>query len=377
MTYVVQSQDEAVQAFDTIAWGARLSNAAASYGEYLLATLWPVGLNLLNLHPGDPGASGLSGLHVRALVALVPLLALSFCALRSLSRAPFFFVGWSWYLGTLVPVIGLVQVGYQSHADRYAYLPLIGVYLVVTWSVLRLLESRPSLRPLVRGAAVVSILALAGVAWRQVGFWRSSETLFQRAVAMDAENYVAHYHLGRARVDAGKLHEAVAPYQRALEIYPSYAQGYSALGYVLSELGNLDEAERMLNRALALVPDHVEALSNLGLVFARRGDMAAAKLRFERALELSPNLAQAHNNLGSVLARQKDWAGAERAFLRATELRPDFADAFNNLGLVYESQGRTAESVRAFRSALRAKPGFAPALENLRRSGRPPGGAGE
>ena len=342
VTYRVQQAGGSVSA--ALDLGDRLANALVAVARYLGKVLLPVELAVLYPHPGTwpPG---------RVLAAGALVTGLSLVALWQLRRRPWIAVGWAWFLGALVPVIGIVQVGVQSMADRYTYLTVPGLQLAVVWTLRELLPRR--------AAAVFAGVALAAAAvltWRQQGVWRDSDTLFTHALAVTERNYVAHDNRGLHRHGQGRVDEALADYRASLAIHPGYLNAHNNLGHALarlgrpaealphyraalaaqpahpevrnnlanalSDLGQLDEAMEHYAFVLARDPDHVNALNGSAVVLALRGRPAEARERLERSLRLDPANAGAHHNLGNVLSMLGDAAGAARHYARARELTP-------------------------------------------------------
>jgi len=329
----------------------RLSNAAMSYGRYLAKTLWPVDLAIFYpLPPGGFPAWQLAG-------AVVLLAALTAGAVALHRRAPYLAVGWLWFLVALVPVIGLVQVGAQAMADRYHYLPGIGLLVALVFGV-HALAGRVGLE---RGpAALCSALAvavLAGATFRQIGLWRDDETLFRHAIAVTEGNDRAHGVLGlRLRADR-RLPEALAELREAARLRPGSARHWTNVGVVSRDLGLLPEAREALVRATGLDPGSWRAWVALSDVERDAGNPAAALEALERAVRAGPADAATWSNLGV----QRQAAGREEeageAFVQATRADPGSAQAWGNLGIFHAQAGRAAEAARALGEAVRLEPG--------------------
>jgi len=259
------------------------------------------------------------------------LLAISVAAYRVRRRCPFVTVGWLWYLVTLLPVIGLVQVGQQALADRYTYVPLIGIFVALVWGSAQLFDAAIA-RGLQRraGIATLATLLLAltltsiGITRAQLGHWRDSVTLFERALAVEERNPVAHNELALAHVRGGRVEHALPHYLRAIELWPDYAEAHNNLGGALAQRGELAPAVAAHRRALALAPQYPEAANNLGVALARQGRFDEAIESLERALELRPAYGKAHANLAAVLLENGDVAAARQRvdLARATGFEP-------------------------------------------------------
>ncbi len=381
-TWFAQELGGAVSGTLAVPIELRLWNALATYGIYLRETLWPAGLAVFHPLAAVTADEPRAALLAPALLSALGLLALGVLAWRTRARAPWFWVGLCWFLGTLVPAIGLKQVGSQAHADRYTYLPLVGVAWILAGGLLALVRARPALQRPVAALALLGVLALAAATRVQVGVWRDTRTLFEHALAVTEDNYVAHAALGAYHLNDDPA-RARAHLEQALAIHPLDATARTSLARLELEAGNLAAAEaelararalhdskwvryhsgrlRLLQRdpegaarefaaALELDPSLVDARFNLGQVLFGLGRTAEARAHFERALALDPEHAGAHNGLGAVQLEQ-DPRAAEASFARALELDPDYADACNNLGVALERQGRAQEARAAFARA--------------------------
>jgi tetratricopeptide (TPR) repeat protein len=357
LTYVVQAT--ARGSMDHLPPSSRLANAVVSYVAYLVKFVYPAELAVFYPHPGH----ALPAWQIAG--ACLVLAGISAGALAWKRRHPYLLVGWLWYLGTLVPVIGLVQVGSQAMADRYSYLTQIGLYLAVAWGVAHV--ARPSsFRRLACGVtAGLAFVALSACAWRQASFWKDSETLWTRALASTSGNYEAHNGLGRALAHRGETTAAIAQYEEALAIKPDYVDAHNNLGNVLADRGQMRAAMGQYRAALQTKPDDAEAHNNLGLAMADLGNMDAGIEHYEKALAAKPDFAEAHYNLANALASRGHLDSGMAHYRAALRARPDFAEAHNNLGTLLARRGQTEEAIAQFREALAIAPEFASARENL------------
>jgi tetratricopeptide (TPR) repeat protein len=334
----IQAQQGAVSSMAAVGLEARLANALSAYVAYIQKTIWPRGLAVY--YPHDIAQGSASPWGAAAIGSALVLLAVSALALVRYRRSPYLTVGWLWFLGTLVPVIGIVQVGTQAMADRYTYLPLIGIYLAVAFGAREVLASRPALRTPAIGAALFAILGYAAVCWQQVGLWSSDETLFAHAVSVTERNYQGHYSLGNALERKGDVQGAAREYEEALRIYPNYFEARANLGGAWAQLGRLDAAEQELSRALAMDPAHAESHNNLGNVYNQRGQLERAAAEFRAALLVEPDLVEAHNNLGITLASMGKLRQAAASFEHALSLDPSFQVARDNLARARQMLGQ-------------------------------------
>jgi len=337
----------------------RVANALYSYLVYLGKALWPHPLAVAYPYPQAwPPLAGV-------LAAAAVLTALSTLALRQRLRRPWVLVGWLWFLVVLFPVIGLVQSGAAARADRYMYLPLAGLTLVVAWSAGDLASGRPRTRLPASVAAAGVLLALTVLTRRQVLVWTDTTTLFEHAVRSTSENSLAHNNLATALAQGGRLDAAEAHYREALRLEPRYAEARRGLATVLLRRGRANEVAALFAQALERDPADVEAHLELGALCAGSGRAEEAAAHYAAALAADPASATAHFRWGNLLARSGQWAAAEAHYAQAVRLRPADAEALNNLGLARALQGRREEAIRAYSLALQADPSSVRARTNL------------
>jgi tetratricopeptide (TPR) repeat protein len=359
------TQSGAIATVGGLGAGTRVASALLATVAYLRQFVWPAGLAFFYPHPALVAGSSPVEIAAAASAAAVAVGLLSLVALRSFARRPYLAVGWLWYLVTLVPVIGLVQVGDQARADRYTYLPLVGVAVALAWGAADIVASRPRLRPAV---AAVTSLALAGwsaVTWRQVDTWRDSRALYERAIEVTRGNFVAHTNLGFILEQQGDAVRAREHYALALRALPQYPLAHNNLAVLLEREGDLDRAAVHLGLALRYRPDFAAAHRNLGVVLRKQGDPVRARTHTERALELTPGDVAAHLNLALLEQEAGDLAGAVARYRRALELAPGEHDARNNLGILLTRLDRLGEAAAEFETILRENPGHVDARNNL------------
>jgi tetratricopeptide (TPR) repeat protein len=319
------SQNNVITPNEYLPLHLRLENAAVAYVVYLQQMFYPAKLAALYPLPADSHPL----MKCAGAVALLAMISGAVFAWRK--KFPFLLVGWLWYLGMLVPVIGLVQVGLQAHADRYTYLPQIGLYLLVIWL---LAELFPRHRVWLSGLAIVCVVALAVSAHRQVACWKTSESLWTHTLAVTRQNSTAHNNLGNALFQKGQVDDAIEQYQKTLALQPNHAQAHYNLGNALAQQSKLDEAISEFQKALALQPDQAEVLNNLGAALLRNGQVDEAIVQLQKILALQPDLAGAHNNLGAALFKKGKTDEAIGHFQKALALQPDSVDAQNNLARI-------------------------------------------
>ena len=307
----------------------RIANAAVAYLIYVGQMVWPVRLAVFYPFPETTLTIAQAVLSFLALL----IVSVSFFLLRE--KYPFLLVGWLWFLGVLIPMIGIVQVGGQGHADRYTYLAQIGLYLLLTWSALKLLGRWRGGRVILISLAVLIISGLTVNSYSQVSYWRDNETLWRQTLANTDRNYIADGGLADTLMKQGKFDEAIIHFQKALQIYP----------------------------------DSAEIQNNLGNAFLRKKDWTEAIAAYETALRLQPNLTSALNNLGICLAETGKQDEALAEFNEALRIDPGFLDTHRNLAILLLRIGRREEAIGHLREALRLKPDDAQTIAQLHELG--------
>ncbi|HZN53677.1 MAG TPA: tetratricopeptide repeat protein [Candidatus Polarisedimenticolaceae bacterium] len=361
----LQAQAGAVAADGAISLPARVANAMVSYGRYLRRMIWPSGLTAYSPHP----LAWPSAIVLGACALLVAITALALLARRS---RPYALVGWLWYLGMLVPVIGLVQVGGQAIADRYMYLPSIGLLVAIAWGTADLLRARRVPRA-AGAAALLAVAGLLGVATvRQVATWRDGFALWDHAIRVDPGNAVAWGYRAYARWWAGDLAGTIADYTEALRLKPSFPEAYRERGEARRQHGDAAGARADYDRALALRPDYAAAYNNRGLLRREQGDLDGAIADYLAAIARDPSFAEARNNLGLARLQQGDPARALPELDEAIRLQPFSADAYNNRAAARRQMGDRTGAIEDIEHALRLRPRFVEALAHralVRREG--------
>ncbi len=358
ITVVVQRRGGAIVSLDYIPWGTRLANGLTSYMTYIIKMLWPTGLAVfypqpLELPDWQVLASGLA------------LAGISILVLRSFRSSPYLAVGWFWYLGTLVPVIGVVQVGMQAHADRYTYLPSVGIFIMMAWGVADVCKPWPRAKTTLAGVFALASAACMILTWHQVQAWQDSMTLFKHALKVTADNHVAHNGLGIALQEQGRMEEAISHYQEAIKLRPRYPEARANLGDILLRLGRTEEAIQQLSETIRLNPGSLEAHINLGIAYNTMGKDEEAITQLLEAVRIQPNSANARYNLGRVYAKVGRLAEATAQFSLAAQLQPDNAEAHYNLGLTLAGQGNMDAAIAEFTKAIQIKPDYGAAHNNL------------
>ncbi len=357
ITFILQKR--AAGAIPPLPFPWRLQNAFASYVIYVWETLWPTRLAVFYPHPDNTLAIW------EVILAIGFLLAITVAAIVFRSKRPYLFTGWFWYLGMLVPVIGLVQVGEQGHADRYTYLPHIGLFLLAVWLVADLTAVRRSRSRFAVATAVVIIVALAWAAFIQTSYWRNSETLWTHALAVTSDNDVAHNNLGYLCVDRGEPDKAISHFETALRIRSGKPDTHYDVGSAfvqmnladaLARKGQSDEAMVHYEEAIKLQPNYADAYYNRGNVLFAKGRIDEAVADWEKTLQIQPNDADAHTCLGNALLRQGSPKEAIAHYERALALAPEDPHSRNNIAwvLATSSDASIRDGARAVEFAREA-----------------------
>ena len=350
---------------------SRVANALWSLVIYLEKTVVPTGLAVF--YPLREGRL-MSG---RTLAAVVVLGLLAWLAARGASRRPYLITGLLWSLLALAPVLGLVQTGQQSHADRFMYVPLVGLGIVAAWGADDLAGTRHALRASLPGLAFAVLVIWTMLTRAQVRHWESTVTLFSHAAAVTEDNALVHMNLGRALARQGDAAGAERQYREALRISPADADARTGLGVLLMQQGRVLEALAEHEEAARRNPASADARFNLGAAEARMGRTAEATSHYAEALRLNPRLAAAHYNWGNLLAAQGRWAQAESHFAEAARIQPENVEVLNNLGLAIGLQGRWTQAAKVLDRAIALDPSDARARVSMGRALRALGQADE
>jgi len=324
ITFFAQKKGGAIGSLDVFSLKARIANAIISYMEYIGKMFWPAKLSVFYPHPGILPVWKIAG-------ACFLLISLCFLTIKFSRKYPWLTVGWLWYLGTLVPVIGFVQVGTQAMADRYTYIPLIGLFIIIAWGFPVVLSKWRYKEITIIPIAVTVLSILAVATWFQVRYWKDSITLFEHALEVTDNNYVVHNNLGFALKKDGKVTEAVENYLAALRINSDFEMAHLNMGVILADRGDNEAAIKHYKEALRINPDFITAYINLGNARLRQGRIADAISQYSEALRLDPDSEQAYNGLGAVMIRTGSIEKAIVFFKEALKLKPDYKAAQNNL----------------------------------------------
>lgn len=349
VTFLVQQSSGAVKPLETYPLLLRIENSLISYFRYIIKTVWPFDLAVIYPYPKSIPAWKITG-------SLLVFFVITVWVIRRFRRHAYLAVGWFWYLGTLVPVIGLVQVGPQAMADRYAYIPVIGLFIALTWGGSQLfmkLRIRHEIPAVVSGAL---FLFMTIVSCQQVRHWKDSIRLFQHAVDVTASNPIAHQNLALALAAVNRLDEAVVHFNEALRVEPSVPTAHNNLGTVLLKQGKHDEAMHHFSEALRLKPEFSGALYNLGNALAAEGRLKEAIGQYKKALAITPADAEIHNNLGNAFSGQNNTAAARHHYEKAISMHPSFVPALLNLAKSHVATGEYETARLFFKRVIHLKP---------------------
>ena len=346
---------------------SRLANALMSYAKYIQLMVWPQDLAFFYTHPVIWPTE-------QVIISLAVLVLITAVVLFKCRAYPYLLVGWLWYLGTLVPVIGIVQVGSQSLADRYAYHTLIGLFIMVAWGIpdlLRKFSLRHTVMAVGAGCILISCAWLTG---RQAAYWQNSLSLFGRAVQLSPRNYLAHDLYGIALMGKGYFPEAIEHFSAAIRLKEDFGSPYNNLGLAMMKQGRIHDAIPFLSAAVRYSPDNAAVHFNLAEALFQAGRTDQAVLIYQKAAALRPDWSKLQNNLGIALERQGRHDEAVAAFQKAILQDPMHAGAHNNLAMIWMQKGRNEAAIAEFREAIRVRPDYAHAhfqlAEILERMGR-------
>jgi tetratricopeptide (TPR) repeat protein len=361
VTFIAQQKGGAVKSIEAFPPGVRIANAFVSYIVYIGKTIWPINLAVYYPH------RGLWPLW-QALGAVLLLIAVTISVIRTAKRFPYLTMGWLWFTGTLVPVIGIVQVGNQAMADRYTYIPLIGLFVMAAWGIPELLKKwQPTYPPRKEALFASSALVLVSlfiVTWTQVGYWRNSIALFDYTLKVTSPNDLIQRTRGSVYYKLGNYTQAISDFDRAIEINPKYAEAYYNRGLTYGKLGNLSQAISDYDRAIKIDPEYAEAYNNRGIAYGELGNLSQAISDYDRAIEINPKYAEAYNNRGAVYGTLSNNRQAISDYDRAIEIDPEFALAYINRGAAYRELGNQTQAISDFDRAIEINPEYAKAYYN-------------
>ena len=359
LTFIAQQSEGAVKALGILSLKIRIANPLVSYVNYVLKTIWPSNLAVFYPHPGN-------SLPAWQIVGAALLIAVAiFLSMRTSKKYPYIAVGLFWYLGTLVPVIGLVQVGNQAMANRYTYIPLIGLFIIISWGAFDFLKKWHYHMIILILSAISVICVLAVCTFLQLGYWQNGITLFEHAIKVTNKNCVAHNNLGVLLSKEEKFDEAVFHYDEVLKIKPNDSRALYNKGCALRDKRDLDKAAFFFKESLKIRPDYAEAHNELAYILFVQGKSDEAILHYRNALKIKPDFTDAYNNLANVLFFQGEIDKAVLLYKEALRLNPENVDTHYNIGLFYKRQGKLKKAMTHLVRAIKIDPDYAKAYNEI------------
>ena len=322
----IKAQSDVIHRAEEFSFPHRLGNAIVGYADYLKQYVWPVDLAPFYPLPLEGHPASVIG------VCLIVLAGLSFAAWHWRKQYPWALTGWLWYLGMLVPVIGIIQVGAQARADRYTYLPQIGLGIVIAWTIAKAISTWQNRGPMLWSGSLAVLLALGVATYKQVSYWHDSESLWLHTIACTSEkNALAESNLGNHYFQKGQIDAAVYHCGKALDVWPDDPGANNCVGYIQLQRGQMDDALKHFQVALEAQPNYTPARNNLALALLQSGHVDDAIAQFEQVLKINPDIPDAENSLGYALLRKGHPDEAVAHYRRALEIKPDYVGAANNL----------------------------------------------
>ncbi len=336
---------------------SRISNAFVSFMIYLEKTFWPH--NLAVFYPFSVETS-----TMQVIFAALLMVTITAVTIASIKRFPALFTGWAWFCVTIALVIGIVPIGDFAMADRYHYLPSIGIAMMLAWGMPYLIKNGQRRKNILLPAGIMILAVMAFFSWRQCGYWENNHKLLNHALKVTRNNYLAHINLGSALLTEGKMQEAIYHYNRANQIMPNNIMVYNNRGKAYAGLGRYESAVQDFGEAIRLKPDHADSYYNRGIIYHQLGRYQLAVQDFTENIRLQPDNALAYFNRGNAYINLGLHQQAIDDFSKAILLKPDNADVYNNRGFVYLSQGRHQEAIGDYSRAISLKPDYADAYHN-------------
>jgi tetratricopeptide (TPR) repeat protein len=337
----------------------RISNGSVSYVEYIGKMIWPSRLAVFYPH------SGYDVSILYAVISIVLLLTVTILILRFAKNRRYLVTGWLWYIGTLVPVVGLVQVGGQALADRYTYITLIGLFIIIAWGLPDLLAGWRYKKIALTLSALLIIVAMSVCTHFQLRYWQNSLTLFQHALDVTKDNYVAHFCIATPLREQGRLDKAIYHCSEAVRLRPDFFDAHIYLAYFLRNAGRLDEAVKEYRESLQIKPEDPNALNGLGITLGQQGKLDESIKCFTEALRIKPDFTAVHANIGYTLLLQGSFDEAAVHLAKALQLDPNSAQAHYSLGQALVQRGKINEAITHFEEALRLEPDWVGPMNDL------------
>lgn len=359
ITIVTQEGGDVLQLNKQLPFHFRLANALISYATYIGKMICPIHLSVFYPHPG---------LNIplwQPIASFVLLVAVSVILIYFGRRKPYLTTGWLWFLGTLVPVIGLVQAGGQAMAERYAYIPLTGLFIIIAWGASDLMN-KWKYQKIASGILSIAVIsALSICAWIQTSYWHDGQRLFEHALKVNSKNYMTRNNLGIIFIEQGKFAEAVEQFSSALQANPNYVQAHQNLGIAYDKMGHFKEEVKAYQNAIKLKPDLFEAYYALGAAYGKLSRFGEQIESYRKALKIKPDYAKVHFDLGVAYGKIGRFEDEIESYRLAVKIKPDFVEAYNNLGVACARIGRFQDSIQAFKKAIELKPDAPDSFYNL------------
>jgi len=359
ITFLTQLGYSGVVPIDALPLKARIANVFLSYTRYTGKLFWPQ--NLAVFYPFDVNRFAFWQVGVCVLLLLV----ISIFVIRFGRNRKYLPVGWFWFVVTLVPVIGVVQVGKQAFADRYTYVSYIGLFIMIAWGLPELLSKWPQRKIALGLSMVIALIPLGICTHKQISYWNNSFILFSHAIEVTQNNYIAYNNLGVTCYQLGRYQDAVEAYKQAIRIQPDFAEAHYNLGAAYGKLGRGQDEIEAYKQAIRIKPDHAKAYYNLGVSYKDLGRYEDAVEAYKQAIRIKPDYAEAHYNLGFTCYQLGRYQDAVEAYKRAIRIQPDFTLTHYNLGVVYDILGRYEDAIEAYKQTIKIKPDYAEAHYNL------------
>ena len=356
VTFIFQQRGGGVVSCERIPLGTRIANAFVSYVIYIEKTIWPD--NLAVYYPYQRWAPW------QILGVVLLFITVTSMVVWAARRRPYLPVGWLWYVGTLVPVIGIIQVGAQARADRYTYVPLIGLFIIAVWGIPDLLRNWRYLKEALIVSSVLAISCFVVVTWTQVGYWLNSFTLFDNALNVTNNNNIAYYIRGNAYHAIGNYRQAIIDYDRAIDITPDYADLFNNRAASYYSLGKYSQALSDYDRAIQINPKFAQAYSGRGVTYAALGNYKRAIADYDRAIEILPTYNSSYFNRGNAYVANGNYKQAIADYDRVIRINPKDAEAYSGRGDSYFELGSYTQAIVDYDVAIRINPKFAQAYHN-------------
>ncbi len=357
ITFIAQQKGGSVIELTKLSGKFRLANAFVSYFRYIQKTIWPTKLSVFYpfeyLYPAQ------------AVLAIISLIIISFLVIRFSRNHKYLLTGWFWYVGTLIPVIGLVQVGQQAFADRYSYIPSIGLFIIAAWAIPSLLEKIPYRRAILTAGSIAAVSILYILTYIQTGYWSNSMTLFQHSINVTKNNSRMYHTLGLTYSRLQLYPQAIEDFRKSIEIDPCDPGAYQNLSAAYNNMGLSEKAIEVCNKALLIKPDDTKSLINLGVALGQLKKFDDAIETFKKGIQANPNDSELYYNLAYTYAQTGQTDMAIQNYLKTIEINSRFAAAYCNLGVIYGQLTQYDKAIESLKKAIEIKPDYADAYYDL------------